>query len=297
MGSGLWSKQDSRSCKGDWTCRGEVICEKAGEMKACPAAPKLREIQCVPASWRHGYSVASRLVEDFELNDTDNKVLLITGASSGIGAATARMAVEAGWQVVLAARSEDKLQKLVQKLGEEHAMAITVDVTDYEDQRAMLKTLLERHGRLDAVFANAGVGGEPGGFSGAPVESWETMVNVNILGAAYTLRATLDTLKQSQGHLLLTGSVAGRRTLAGSMYSASKWAVSAIGYGVREELRGTGVRVTLIEPGPVDTPFFDEPMDNSLTPEDVARTVLFALSQPKTVDIHELMVLPTPAVE
>ncbi|MGQ7847400.1 SDR family oxidoreductase [Granulosicoccus sp. 3-233] len=231
------------------------------------------------------------------MNDTDNKVLLITGASSGIGAATARMAVEAGWQVVLAARSEDKLQKLVQKLGEEHAMAITVDVTDYEDQRAMLKTLLERHGRLDAVFANAGVGGEPGGFSGAPVESWETMVNVNILGAAYTLRATLDTLKQSQGHLLLTGSVAGRRTLAGSMYSASKWAVSAIGYGVREELRGTGVRVTLIEPGPVDTPFFDEPMDNSLTPEDVARTVLFALSQPKTVDIHELMVLPTPAVE
>ncbi len=231
------------------------------------------------------------------MKDAESKVLLITGASSGIGAATARAAVEAGWQVVLAARSEDKLQKLVQELGEEHAMAITVDVTDYEDQRAMLKTLLERHGRLDAVFANAGVGGESGGFSGAPVESWETMVNVNILGAAYTLRATLDTLKQSQGHLLLTGSVAGRRTLAGSMYSASKWAVSAIGYGVREELRGTGVRVTLIEPGPVDTPFFDEPMDNSLTPEDVARTVLFALSQPKTVDIHELMVLPTPAVE
>lgn len=230
-------------------------------------------------------------------SDTDRKVLLITGASSGIGASTARAAVEAGWLVVLAARSEDKLKALVAELGEDHAMAITVDVTDYEDQEAMVKTLMERHGRLDAVFANAGTGGEPGGFSGAPVSSWEAMVNVNILGAAYTLRATLETLKQSRGHVLLTGSVAGRRTLAGSMYSATKWAVSAMGYGVREELRGTGVRVTLIEPGPVDTPFFDKPMDNSLTPDDVARTVLFALSQPKSVDIHELMVLPTPAVE
>ena len=232
-----------------------------------------------------------------DTNDSSGRVLLITGASSGIGASTARAAVDAGWKVVLAARSEDKLKKLVQELGDERAMAITVDVTDYQDQVAMVSTLMERYGRLDAVFANAGTGGEPGGFSGAPVDSWETMVNVNILGAAYTLRATLDTLKEHQGHLLLTGSVAGRRILPGSMYSATKWAVSAIGYGVREELRGTGVRVTLIEPGPVDTPFFDEPMDNSLTPDDVARTVLFALSQPKTVDIHELMVLPTPAVE
>jgi len=234
------------------------------------------------------------------MSDSDamtDKVLLITGASSGIGASTARAAVDAGWQVVLAARSKDKLEKLVQELGEEHAMAITVDVTDFDDQVAMVSSILERHGRLDAVFANAGTGGASGGFSGAPVESWETMVNVNILGAAYTLRATLDTLKKHQGHLLLTGSVAGRRILPGSMYSATKWAVSAIGYGVREELRGTGVRVTLIEPGPVDTPFFDEPMDNSLEPDDVARTVLFALSQPKSVDIHELMVLPTPAVE
>lgn len=232
-----------------------------------------------------------------DANDSAQKVLLVTGASSGIGAATARMAVADGWQVVLAARSADKLQALVEELGVENAMAITVDVTDYEDQVDMVETILKHYGRLDAVFANAGTGGEPGGFSGAPVESWETMVNVNVLGAAYTMRATLDTLKQHQGHLLLTGSVAGRRTLAGSMYSATKWAVSAMGYGVREELRGTGVRVTLIEPGPVDTPFFDEPMDNSLAPDDVARTVLFALSQPKTVDIHELMVLPTPAIE
>lgn len=230
-------------------------------------------------------------------DDNDKRVLLITGASSGIGASTARSAVADGWQVVLAARSEDKLKDLVNELGDQCATAIVVDVTSFEDQQRMVETVLQKHGRLDAVFANAGTGGGSGGFSGAPVDSWQTMVNVNILGVAFTLRATLDALKQSRGHVLLTGSVAGRRTLAGSMYSATKWAVSAIGYGLREELRGSGVRVTLIEPGPVDTPFFDTPMDNSLKADDVARTVMFALSQPASVDIHELMVLPTPAIE
>ncbi len=97
--------------------------------------------------------------------------------------------------------------------------------------------------------------------------------------------------------MVITGSIAGRRILAGSMYSASKWAVSAIGYGLREELRGTGVRVTLIEPGIVNTPFFDEPKPDGLKADDVARTVLFALSQPQNVDLHELMVLPLPPVE
>lgn len=232
-----------------------------------------------------------------QTTDQHDRVLLITGASSGIGAATARAAVNSGWRVVLTARSEDKLQSLVEELGEERSTAIGVDVTSFEQQQEMVETLLQRFARLDAVFANAGTGGEPGGFSAAPVESWKKMVDVNILGVAYTLRATLAELRRRKGHLLLTGSVAGRRTLAGSMYSASKWAVSAIGYGVREELKGSGVRVTLIEPGMVDTPFFDQPMDNSLKPDDVARTVLFALSQPPSVDIHELMVLPTPPLE
>lgn len=227
----------------------------------------------------------------------NRKTLLITGASSGIGAATARKAVEAGWFVVLVARSKDKLRELAVELGDDNCLSYAVDVTTYDAQVSMVEMVLQKRSSLDAVFANAGTGGKPGGFSGAPVESWETMVNVNILGVAYTLRATLEALKASRGHVLLTGSVAGRRTLAGSMYSATKWAVSAIGYGVREELKGSGVRVTLIEPGPVDTPFFDSPMDNSLKAEDVAETVMFALSQPASVDIHELLVLPTPAVE
>ena len=224
----------------------------------------------------------------------NDRVLLITGASSGIGAATARAAAEDGWRVALAARSEDALRGLADELGEGRAVAVPVDVTDFASQEAMVARTLEAFGRIDAVFVNAGTGGEPGGFSGAPVESWKTMLDVNVYGAACTLRASLDALKRSEGHVVLTGSVAGRRTLAGSMYSATKWAVSAIGYGAREELRGTGVRVTLIEPGMVDTPFFDDPKPDALRPEDVARSVVYAIGQPATVDVHEIMILPTP---
>jgi len=225
------------------------------------------------------------------------KVLLVTGASSGIGEATARLAVDEGFRVALAARSEDKLTKLANDLGSDKALALACDVTDFADQQRMVRQIVEHFGRLDAVFANAGIGGPPGGFSGAPVESWKTMVDVNILGVAYTLRATLAEVKKARGHVVLTGSVAGRRTLAGSMYSATKWAVSAIGYGLREEIKGSGVRVTLLEPGMVDTPFFDEAKPDALKPEDTARAVIYALSQPDHVDIHELMILPTPPTE
>lgn len=231
------------------------------------------------------------------MSNSQDRVLLITGASTGIGAATATAAAREGYKLALGARSRDKLERLAADLGEDRVLAQACDVTDYEDQKRMVETVLERFGRIDAVFANAGLGGKPGGFSGAPVESWKTMVDVNILGVAYTLRASLAALKETRGHVLITGSVAGRRTLAGSMYSATKWAVSAIGYGVREELRGTGVRVTLIEPGMVDTPFFDEPKPDVLKAEDIARSVVYALAQPPHVDVHELMVLPTPPIE
>jgi NADP-dependent 3-hydroxy acid dehydrogenase YdfG len=228
------------------------------------------------------------------MSEQHDKVLLITGASTGIGAETARQGAEAGYRLALCARSKDKLDALVDELGTERAFATTCDVTDFEDQKRMVQAVMDHYGRIDAVFANAGVGGRPAGFASGSVADWKTMVDVNILGAAYTLRATLDEVKKNKGHVLLTGSVAGRRTLAGSMYSATKWAVSAIGYGLRAELEGTGVRVTLIEPGMVDTPFFDEPKPDVLKAEDVGRTVIFALSQPPHVDVHELMVLPTP---
>ena len=226
-----------------------------------------------------------------------SRVLLITGASSGIGAATARRAVEAGWQVALAARSADKLEGLVAELGADRAAAFPADVTDFTSQERLVAAVRGRFERIDAVFANAGVGGQPGGFSAAPVEPWRQMVEVNILGVGYTLRAVLADIKAARGHVLITGSIAGRRTIAGSMYSATKWAVSAIGYGLREELKGTGVRVTLLEPGMVDTPFFDEPKPDALTANDVARAAIFALQQPASVDVHELVVLPTPPEE
>jgi NADP-dependent 3-hydroxy acid dehydrogenase YdfG len=226
----------------------------------------------------------------------DAKVLLITGASSGIGAATARAAAGEGWNLVLAARSTDKLDALVREIGEDRAIAVACDVTDYDDQQRMADAAVKRFGRIDAVFVNAGTGGKPGGFSGAPPESWRMLVDVNILGVAYTLRAVLEHVKAARGHVVITGSVAGRRVLAGSMYAATKWAVSAIGYGLREELRGMGVRVTLIEPGMVDTPFFDAPPSDALRPEDVARSVVYALAQPPGVDVHELTILPTPPV-
>ncbi len=228
----------------------------------------------------------------------NRKVFLITGASSGIGAETARHAVRAGYRVALTARSKDKLDALVNELGgPEQALAVACDITDAAAQQAMVQQVLDHFGQIDAVFANAGRGGSPGGFSSADPDVWREMILTNIYGVGLTLRYTMDALKASRGHLLLTGSAAGRATIPGSMYSATKWAVTAIGYGVREELRGSGIRVTLIEPGMVDTPFFDEQPGHALAAEDVARAVLYAVSQPEHVDVNEILIRPTPPYE
>ncbi|HUA69462.1 MAG TPA: SDR family NAD(P)-dependent oxidoreductase, partial [Solirubrobacteraceae bacterium] len=124
-------------------------------------------------------------------------------------------------------------------------------------------------------------------------EFWRSMVLTNVYGAALTVRATITALKDSRGHLLLTGSVAGRRALPGSLYSCTKWAVTAMGEAARQELEGTGVRVTLVEPGSVDTPFFDNPREGRLEADDIARVVMFAVSQPAHVDVNEVLVRPT----
>lgn len=228
----------------------------------------------------------------------DKPVILITGASSGIGAETARAAAKQGYRLVLAARSQDKLAGLQKELGGgDNVLTVECDVQSGDDQQRMVSEALDRFGRIDAVFANAGRGGKPGGFSEADPEVWKDMILTNILGVGLTIQHCLPALRESKGHLLLTGSAAGRTTIPGSMYSASKWAVSAIGYGVREELRGSGIRVTLIEPGMVDTPFFDEPPGHALKPDDVADAVMYAIAQPAHVDVNEILVRPTPAVE
>ena len=223
---------------------------------------------------------------------SDGPVLLITGASSGIGEATARRAVESGRRVALAARSADKLEALAESLGgPDHAIAVTADVTDFASQEAMVAKTLEHFGRLDAAFANAGFGAKRGFLEETP-EHWREMVLTNVLGAAFTIRATLPALTESAGHLLLTSSVAGRRALPGSLYSATKFSVTAMGEALRQEVDGK-IRVTLIEPGMVDTPFFDTPKPDALRPDDIARAVLYALDQPGHVDINEILIRPT----
>jgi NADP-dependent 3-hydroxy acid dehydrogenase YdfG len=224
-------------------------------------------------------------------------ILLITGASTGIGAATARHAVEAGWQVALAARSEDKLQALVEELGEDNALAHATDVTEFGDQETFVKATLDRFGQIDAAFANAGFGAARGFLKEDP-DQWRQMILTNVLGVAYTIRAVMPHFQErNAGHFLLTSSVAGRRSLPGSLYSASKWAVTGMGESLRQELRqqeGSQVRVTLVEPGVVDTPFFDSPPSiEALQPDDIARIVMFVLEQPARVDINEVLIRPT----
>jgi NADP-dependent 3-hydroxy acid dehydrogenase YdfG len=228
----------------------------------------------------------------------DEPVLLITGASSGIGAATARRAAEAGHRLVLAARREDRLRDLAVELGgPERAVAVRCDVSEWEDNQALAQAALDAFGRIDVVFANAGFGAQRG-FLEESVEHWRAMVLTNVLGVAMTIRATLPhLLERGTGHYLITSSVAGRRTLPGSLYSATKWAVTAIGEALRAELRqmhdNSGIRVTLIEPGMTDTEFFDQRPRNALADDDLARAAIFALAQPDHVDVNEILIRPS----
>jgi NADP-dependent 3-hydroxy acid dehydrogenase YdfG len=224
----------------------------------------------------------------------DEPVLIITGGSRGIGAETARLAVRAGWRVALGARSEEKLGELVRELGEEQTLVFRCDVTDWDDQKAFVAAALERFGRLDAVFANAGVRAKRGFLEGS-VEQWRTMVDTNVLGVALTIRAALPHFRsRGRGHFLLAGSVAGRRALPGSLYSATKWAVTAMGEGLRQEVSDSNIKVTLIEPGVVATrPLSSGRSRAVLQAEDVARAVMYAVSEPAHVDVNEVVIRPT----
>lgn len=231
-------------------------------------------------------------------SDRDQPVLLITGASSGIGAATARAAASSH-RLVLAARRLNELEALAKELGgEERAIAVRCDVTEWDQVQVLAATALERYGRIDAVFANAGFGATRG-FLEESVEHWRSMVLTNVYGAALTIRATLPhLLERGNGHFLITSSTAGRTALPGSLYSATKWAATAIGESLRSELRqmhdNTAIKVTLIEPGMTDTPFFDNsPGDSALRDTDIAKAVMFALEQGPGVDVSEILIRPT----
>jgi NADP-dependent 3-hydroxy acid dehydrogenase YdfG len=225
-------------------------------------------------------------------------VLLITGASSGIGAATARLAADR-YRLVLAARRRENLESLADELGgPEEAIAVACDVTEWDQVEALAATALERFGRIDAVFANAGFGATRGFLEESP-EHWRSMVLTNVLGPALTIRATLPhLLERGDGHYVITSSVAGRRGLPGSLYSATKFAATTIGEALRQELRqmreNDKIKVTLIEPGITDTEFFDDkPAEWALRDEDIAREVLHALTAPPGVELNEILIRPT----
>jgi NADP-dependent 3-hydroxy acid dehydrogenase YdfG len=220
-------------------------------------------------------------------------VMLITGASTGIGAATARQAVAAGWRVVLGARSEDRLRDLAASLGgDDVALAQHCEVADWDDQQELVRLALDRFGALDAVFANAGFGAKRG-FLEESVEHWKAMIDTNVLGTALSIRAALPVFRsQGSGHFVLTSSVAGRRVLPGSLYAATKHAVTAMGEALRQEVSDSDIKVTLIEPGMVDTPFFEERPKDALEADDIASAVLWALSQPRNMDVNEVLIRP-----
>lgn len=221
-----------------------------------------------------------------------DKTLFITGASSGIGEATARLAVEKGWNVGLFARSEDKLEALAGDLGDK-ALALPGDATSLDAQAEAMKKLHDRFGSLDAAFANAGTGLDtPGTRDGDPQE-WEAMIRLNILGLMWTTKAASAYFEASGGHLVLTGSQAGRVHIKGSLYGATKWFVHGYAGNLAQEFRDWGARVTVIAPGMVDTAFFAEPKPDKLKPEDIAQAVLFALEADKRAMVQEIFVTPT----
>ena len=228
----------------------------------------------------------------------ESKVFLITGASTGIGEATARRAIEAGFRVVLAARSTDKLERLQSELGHKRALAVTCDVANWQSHQEMIEQTLTHFGRIDVVFANAGFSKGSTFYGGEDKpDEWKEMVMVNVFGAAATARLTLPELVKNSGHFLITGSVVGRVTSIRNLYSATKWAVTGMAQAIRNEMVGTGIRVTLVEPGIVDTPFWDNLQKpdaaKELLPDDIARAVMFAVGQPPHVDVNDILIRPT----
>ena len=229
----------------------------------------------------------------------DDPVLADHGRRAAASALPRRARPPRQYRLVLAARRIERAEALAAELGgEERALAVRCDVTEWDQVEAMAAAGIERFGRIDAVFANAGFGATRG-FLEESVEHWRSMILTNVYGVALTIRATLPhLLERGDGHFLVTSSVAGRRALPGSLYSATKWAATAIGEALRAELRqmhdNHGIRVTLIEPGMTDTDFFDNrPGDSALSEDDIARAAIFALEQPPGVDVNEILIRPT----
>ena len=238
------------------------------------------------------------------------KVALVTGASSGIGEATALALAEAGASVAIGARRTDRLDALASKLrdGGTSVLQLSLDVTDDSACTEAVQRTREELGGLDILVNNAGVM-LLGTIVGADTEDWRRMLNTNVLGLLYMTHAAIEGMvEQGSGDVVNVSSVAGRVARQGSgVYNASKWAVNAFSESLRQEVTGRGVRISLVEPGIVATELTDHITQpaakqairdaaGAITPlqaEDIARAVLYLVSQPQHVAINEVLVRPT----
>jgi len=242
--------------------------------------------------------------------ELSGKAVAITGASSGIGEATALALARAGAAVALGARRKDRIEALAARIEDEGgtAVALEVDVTDEAQARGFVEAAHERLGRLDSLVNNAGVM-LLGPVEQSDADDWRTMLNVNVLGLLYCTSAALPFMRaQGSGDIVNISSVAGRFARAGNaVYAATKFAVGAFSEGLRNEVTEGGIRVTLIEPGFVDTELqshntgevletleqMREHLGEVLRAQDVANGILYVVSQPPHVSINELLIRPT----
>ncbi|ALQ09879.1 MULTISPECIES: SDR family oxidoreductase [unclassified Pseudoalteromonas] len=221
------------------------------------------------------------------------KIVLITGASSGIGEATAKTLVNNGHKVILTARREDKLTKLVKSLGSNNALGVAADATDFTALENVVAKGIEKFGRLDVAFANAGMGVSTAGTEKGDPDEWSAMIDINIKALLWTAKLTLPHLRQNKGHFILTSSAAGRKPIGGSIYGATKWFAYGFGQNLAEEMSEWNGRCTTIAPGMVNTPFFDDAKPDKLDPQDVADAVLFAIEANQRNSVREIYLMPT----
>ncbi|GJF49858.1 SDR family oxidoreductase [Staphylococcus argenteus] len=225
-----------------------------------------------------------------------DKVAVVTGAGSGIGEAIATLLHEEGAKVVLAGRNKEKLQNVANQLSQDSVKVVPTDVTKKEEVDELIKIAQETFGRLDIVINSAGQM-LSSKITDYQVDEWDSMIDVNIKGTLYTAQAALPTmLEQSSGHLINIASISGFEvTKISTIYSATKAAVHTITQGLEKELAKTGVKVTSISPGMVDTAITAayNPSDRKkLDPQDIAEAVLYALTQPSHVNVNEITVRP-----
>ncbi|HAR3067865.1 TPA: SDR family oxidoreductase [Staphylococcus aureus] len=225
-----------------------------------------------------------------------DKIAVVTGAGSGIGEAIATLLHEEGAKVVLAGRNKDKLQNVANQLAQDSVKVVPTDVTNKEEVDELMKIAQQTFSGLDIVINSAGQM-LSSKITDYQVDEWDSMIDVNIKGTLYTAQAALPTmLEQSSGHLINIASISGFEvTKSSTIYSATKAAVHTITQGLEKELAKTGVKVTSISPGMVDTAITAayNPSDRKkLDPQDIAEAVLYALTQPKHVNVNEITVRP-----